>query len=81
MAEGTEDCNTILAKAAGCLGKMIIDHLPIILIVFVFIFMVVGVYQSSLSNIFGGSLGLSRGSGTRNQIEMFSKRGKKKKKL
>lgn len=81
MAEGEEDCNTILAKAAGCLGKMIIDNLPLLLIVFIIIFIVVGVYQSSLSNVFGSSLGLSRGSGTRNQIEMFSKRGKKKKKL
>ena len=60
---------------------MIIDNLPLLLIVFIIIFIVVGVYQSSLSNVFGSSLGLSRGSGTRNQIEMFSKRGKKKKKL
>ena len=76
-----EDCNTILKKAGECLGKMIIDHLPILLICFIILFIVGGVYQSRLSEIFGGSLGLSRGSGTRNQIEMFSKRGKKKKKL
>ena len=69
-----EDCNTILKKAVVCIMKILIDYLPLVFILFIVLFAIVGVYQSNPINMITSRFGISTGSGTRNQIEMFDKR-------
>ena len=77
MAE-SENCSQLLKKAFSCIMKIMLDNLHIVLIIFVLLFMMVGVYQTGF---FNNKSGINRGSGLRNQIEMFKnkKRGKKSK--
>lgn len=75
--ENSEDCSKIITKAVGCIMNKILDNLHIALIIFIILFLIIGVQQAGL---FSNVVGINRGSGTRNQIEMFngnkSKRGK-----
>lgn len=82
MAE-SEDCSKLITKAIDCIMKKVIDNLHIALFVFILFFLVIGLYQSDMSTFFGEKIGISSGSGKRNQIEMFDqkKRGKKTKKI
>ena len=74
------DCVKKLSEATECIIQIIVDNLPIALIGFIVLFMIIAVYRSSPGQMFGQKLGISRGTGTRNQIEMFNKRVKKKNK-
>ena len=74
-----DNCIELLKKTGMCFTKIMIDNLPIVLIIFVVLFMIVGLFRSSPDKMFSNKTGLSRGSGTRNQIEFFKNARKKKK--
>lgn len=83
MAE-SEDCSKLITKAIDCIMKKVIDNLHIALIIFIVFFLVIGLYQSDMKTYFGEKIGITSGSGMRNQIEMFKnpkKRGRKLKKI
>ena len=74
-----DNCIELLKKTSMCFAKIMIDNLPIVLIIFVVLFMVIGLFRSSIDKVFTSKTGLSRGSGTRNQVEFFRNARKKKK--
>ena len=73
----SDNCGELLLKAVKCILTIIMDNLSIALILFLILFMIIALYRSTVGEMLGEKIGLMRGTGTRNQIEMFNKRVKK----